>query len=130
LGEAARAQTWVDFAYLAVYAPTLALAAGLAFGPWAKRSAWLGWLGVLLSWGALAAGALDVIENIAMLRMLADAPSDAMASLARICALGKFALILSAVTYALFGAALWSADGIIAIGRLWFRAKQDNSDET
>ncbi len=130
LSAAARAQTWVDFAYLAVYAPTLALAAGLALGPWAKRSARLGWLGVLLSWGALAAGALDVIENAAMLRMLADAPSDVLASLARICAIGKFALILAAVTYALFGAALWITDSIIAIGKLWFRTMQDSSDET
>ena len=130
LSEAARIQTWVDFAYLAVYAPTLALAAGLAVGPWAKRSASLSGLGVLLSWGALAAGLLDVIENAAMLRMLTDAPSDALALLARICAIGKFTLILATVTYALFGAALWIADAIIAIGKLWFRTMPDNPDET
>ncbi len=130
LGEAARLQTWVDFAYLAVYAPTLALATGLAVGPWTKRSARLGWLGVLLSWGALAAGVLDVIENAAMLRMLAAAPSDALASLARICASGKFALILMAVTYALFGAALWATDGTVAIGKRWYRSQQDNLDQT
>lgn len=130
LSEAARLQTWVDFVYLAVYAPTLALAAGLAVGPWAKRSIQLGRLGVLLSWGALAAGVLDVIENAAMLRMLASAPSDALALLARICATGKFALILFAVIYALFGAALWAADGTVAIGKRWYRTLHDSPDQT
>ena len=128
LSDAARTQTWVDFIYLATYAPMLALAAGLAAGTWAKRGALYAWAGTVASWGALAAGALDCVENLAMLSVFA-APSDALAALARACAIGKFTLIFVAIIYALFGAALWITDNIVAIGKRWYRSVVNAPDE-
>jgi hypothetical protein len=126
---AAVRQTWVDFLYLVCYAVTLALAVGLAVAVWAKRSVLFGWIGVALAWGSLAAAALDGIENIAILTFLGGAGSDDLATLMRVSAIAKFTLIITAFCYALFGAALWIGDRIIAIGKLWYRSVVDAPDQ-
>jgi len=120
--QAAWTQTWLDFLYLATYGPSLALACGLAAGVWARRGVGYGRLGAWLSWGALAAAAFDVIENVALLVMLDGAVSDVTAGVAWGAAGVKFALILIGLTYALFGAALWSTDRLIAVARSVFGA--------
>jgi hypothetical protein len=115
--DAAWTQTWLDFLYLATYGPSLALACGLAAGVWARRGVGYGRLGVLLSWGALAAAAFDAVENVALLLLLGGAVSDAAAGVAWAAASAKFALIIAGLVYALFGAALWSTDRLIALVR-------------
>jgi hypothetical protein len=115
--DAAWTQTWLDFLYLATYGPSLALACGLAAGVWARRGVGYGRLGVLLSWGALAAAVFDAVENAALLLLLGGAVSDAAAGVAWATASAKFALIIAGLVYALFGAALWSTDRLIALAR-------------
>lgn len=110
---AAWTQTWLDFAYLAMYGPCLALACGLVVGPWARRSVGIGRLGVALSWGALAAAAFDAVENVALLAHLAGSGSDVAAGVAWGAAAVKFTLILAALAYALLGAALWAAQFVL-----------------
>lgn len=114
---AAWTQTWLDFLYLATYGPSLALACGLAVGVWAKRGAAWRRLGVALSWGGLAAAACDAVENIGLLSLLAGGTSEAAVGVAWAAAAMKFALILAGLVYALFGAALWSTDQLIALVR-------------
>ncbi len=118
---AARTQTYVDFAYLALYALTLCLAVGLGVYTWARRSALFGWIGVALAWLTLGAGILDAIENIAMLRQWSHGPDEQLARLAWAAAGAKFAIILGALIYALFAAALRIGDGIVGIGKRWYR---------
>jgi hypothetical protein len=110
---AAWTQTWLDFLYLATYGLCLSLASGLAIGPWVRRGAGFGRLGVALSWGALAAAAFDAVENVALLLLLNGAASDAAAGVAWAAAGVKFALILATLVYALLGAALWGFDLLI-----------------
>jgi hypothetical protein len=128
--DAAIRQTWVDFIYLLVYGVTVVFAVGLTVAVWAKRSALFGWIGVALSWGGFVAAALDAIENGAMLTFLNGGGSDVLATLMRLCAQIKFAIIIGAMCYALFGAALWIGDRIIAIGKLWYRSVVDAPDQT
>jgi hypothetical protein len=118
---AARQQTLLDFVYLLAYGLTLVLGNGLAVWVWARRSVTMGWLGVVLSWGGLAAALLDAAENIAMLAQFAAGADDTLASVARACANVKFALILSGMIYMMFGAALALTDRVIGVGKLWYR---------
>ncbi|MCX6018550.1 MAG: hypothetical protein NTZ50_08625 [Chloroflexi bacterium] len=117
---AAQLQTWLDYAYIATYGPSLALAVGLTIGVWARRGVWFGRAGVALSWGALAASAFDAIENVLLLMQLSGGASEAAALTAKIAAGAKFVLIIATAVYALFGAALWSTDRLIAVVRRAF----------
>jgi hypothetical protein len=126
---AARLQTQIDFAYLATYGIMIALACGLAVAIWAKRSTLFGWIGVALSWGGLAAALFDSVENGAILTFIGGGGSDALARLMTLCATLKFALVFAALCYALFGAAFWIGDRIIAIGKLWYRSVIAEPDE-
>lgn len=89
----------LDFLYLLVYPAWLSLAcvflAGNGFQPGP---------GIALAWAVLAAGALDAVENLALIRLLTAGPGDAAAGLAWACAGVKFALVLSAAAYVLAGA--------------------------
>jgi hypothetical protein len=124
---AARTQTIVDFLYIGLYALTLCLAVGLSVYTCARRSALFGWIGVALAWSTLFAGVLDMIENIAMLRQWSDGPDEQLAWLAWAAAGAKFAIILIALIYALFAAALHIVDGIIGIGKRWYRSVVDDA---
>ena len=96
-GDAGRAlaarSLWLDFGFLAAYAPWLALLCAGASERARARSAMLAAAGAALAWGQFAAGALDAIENFALLRVLAaDAPGG-WPLLAAACAWPKFALV-------------------------------------
>jgi hypothetical protein len=123
---AARTQTLVDFVYLVLYAGTLCLAVGLSVHVWARRSTLFGWIGVVLAWLAPAAGLLDAVENIAMLRQWSDGSNDQLAWLAWATAGAKFGIILCGMIYALFAAGLHIGDGIIGIGKRWYRNVVDD----
>jgi hypothetical protein len=58
-----------------------------------------------IGWGALVAGALDAIEDAALLRMV-DGHTDVFPAIALVAAIGKFALAALALVYAISGAAL------------------------
>lgn len=105
---AAATNVHVDYVFLLVYAATLALAAGMASDvlrahPRTAR------LGVILAWGALAAGLFDAVENVGLLIMLADpAHVSGFASwLAAAFATPKFVLVILALLYAAMGAIAW-----------------------
>jgi hypothetical protein len=90
----ARRLQWLDFAYLATYAPFLRLATLAAGERLARRGRHsLAGLAPQLAQAQLAAGALDAVENAALLSMLADARGDGLPRLAFGCAAAKFALL-------------------------------------
>jgi len=96
LGQARRS-VYVDFPFIVVYATLLALLVVLAERG-AKDLDLIAddktWVGVVLVVAALTAGALDALENGALLGMLrGDRISDARARLAQLLAGAKFALV-------------------------------------
>jgi hypothetical protein len=94
--DVARRNIYVDFGFIAFYAPLLAL---VCFSGASHRTG--GWrvAGVAIAWGMLAAGALDVIENLGMLPMLDG--NFTFVTLVSICAATKFVLLGIGVTYIL-----------------------------
>ena len=104
--EAARRLQWLDFTYLATYAPFLRLATLAAGEQLARRGRQpLAGLAQPLAQAQLAAGALDAVENAALLGVLADARGDGLPRLAFGCAAAKFALLAAGWLYLL--AAVW-----------------------
>jgi hypothetical protein len=97
----------LDFVFLAAYAPGLALLCAAAADRAGSARSRLSASGAWLAWGQLAAGLLDSVENLALLRVLAGAQGDAWPALAEACAWPKFALVGAGLAYlAGFGALL------------------------
>jgi hypothetical protein len=103
-----RRQTLLDFAFLFTCALTLSLACGLisefTSGPMKAY-------GIMIAWAALLAGALDAVENVAMLRMLSGTFDAPWPQLATACAILKFSIA--------FGAFFYIAIGLASLGWGW-----------
>jgi len=97
--QAAREALWIDFLFMPAYALWLG---GMALGQW--RAARAGWAVRLGLWAAalpFAAWALDFVENVALLGVLADTihPSANLLSVAGWAASVKFGLIVACAVY-------------------------------
>ena len=86
----------LDFVFVAAYAPGLALLCARAADHARSR---LAAPGALLAWGQLAAGGLDAVENLALLRVLGGSPASLWPALAAACAGPKFALVGAGLLY-------------------------------
>jgi hypothetical protein len=102
-GEAGRARAaqilWLDFLFLAAYAPGIALLCAAASDRERARGSRLADVGAALAWGLLLAGVLDAIENLALLRTLTAAEPSLWPALAAACAGPKFALVAAGLLY-------------------------------
>lgn len=93
----ARRSVRLDFTYLVVYALALSLAcAALADAPWLRQRA-VTTAAAALSWGSLLAGALDAVENAALLAALRGAAMATAPPVAFAAASLKFALVAAAL---------------------------------
>ena len=103
----------LDFLFLAVYAPGLALLCAAAADRERAAGSRLAATGAALAWGQLAAGGFDAIENLALLRVLGASPPGPWPALAAACAWPKFALVAAGLLY------------VISCGLVWrFRARR------
>ena len=89
----------LDFLFLAAYAPGLALLCAAASDRARAARSRLAPAGAVLAWGQLAAGALDAIENLALLRVLGGSSAGVWPALAAACAWPKFALVAAGIGY-------------------------------
>jgi hypothetical protein len=103
--RSARRLQWLDFAYLATYAPFLHLAS-LAAGERLRHRSHdsLATLARPVAQAQLAAGALNAVENAALLGVLNDARGEGLPRLACGCATAKFALLGAGWLYLLAAA--------------------------
>ncbi len=100
----------LDYLYLLAYPALLSLACGRLAGRLGEGHPGLARLGGALAWAVPVAGLLDAIENAALIRILAAAPSDALARIAWGSAVPKFALVAAALAYLIGGLAFaWLA---------------------
>ncbi len=88
----------LDFLFMAAYP----IAIGMGCVMVGRR--WLPALGNLLAWGLLAAGLLDAVENIALIRVLLGAETELWPSLARWSAIPKFTLVAAGLLFVVLGA--------------------------
>jgi hypothetical protein len=66
---------------------------------------------VLLAWGMLFAGALDSVENYALIKLLLGSQANILALVARSCAIPKFLIVLLGLLYVILGAVISSVLG-------------------
>lgn len=99
-----RQSLWLDFGLILGYTTFLTLACFLLRNRWQARRPGLATLANLLGAGMLLAGVCDVLENVALFRVLAASPSPAWASLAAVAARVKFALLLVGAPFTWVGA--------------------------
>ncbi len=100
---AAIVNTWLDFIFLLFYALFLYQACKMLA---TKHTGLLSVIGQFLAKGALAAGVLDVFENIGMLFTLNGHISDTVSLLTFLFSMVKWLLALAAVLYILLAGSL------------------------
>jgi hypothetical protein len=100
---------FLDFGFIVAYSTALGLACILAHEMFRVRDINTGlaltWTGELFAWGATVAGALDVLENVALIVVLRGTRDEIWPQLAYSCAALKFALVFAAIAYTLAGVA-------------------------
>ncbi len=92
----------LDMLFALTYATALALACDAVAGP--PGTGVRHRVGLWLAWGALAAGALDLVENVALALMLLGGHLAPWAGVATVCAVPKFILVALALLFAAAGA--------------------------
>lgn len=89
----------LDYLFMPLYAMTIALGCLWAAERWRRRP--LTALGTLLAWGVWLAAVFDVVENLALWRLLSGTQTDPWPGIAWWCALLKFALVGGGLVYIL-----------------------------
>lgn len=103
----ARLQLWIDFAFMLSYGTFFTLA-GLTTRDLARAQGrrWLARTGLVVPFFAAAAAAFDACENVIWLLVLGG-HAGSLAPVGSACAALKFALIGTAIAYAICGLLLW-----------------------
>lgn len=89
----------IDYLYMFAYVGTISLGCALLAGHLAPRWPLLALLGVVLSWGTFLALLFDAAENYFLIHLLLGDQQALWPTMARWCAIPKFALILAAMVY-------------------------------
>jgi hypothetical protein len=93
----------LDFLYIAVYVLGIGLGCLLASGALLTRKWPLASYGIILAWGLVLAGLLDVIENVALLVILFGGAASPWPQIAAVCAGPKFLLVFLGLVFVFFG---------------------------
>jgi hypothetical protein len=107
----------LDFAFIPLYAGLVALACAMTAARW-ETCKYLFPLGLTLAWAQLVAALLDVVENIALIRLLLGAGGELWPQLARYCAIPKLAIFIAGLLFA------------VAAGLAGWRRNQEGSGDT
>jgi len=93
----------LDYLFIAAYVGAIGLACALLGGSLVRHIRLLGLVGTFLAWALLLAGALDCLENYALIRLLLGSEVNTLAVFARLCAIPKFVIIFAGLGYVIFG---------------------------
>lgn len=96
----------LDFLFLVIYSTTLSLACLWVANRLQNSDLILANIGFLLAWGQWLAALLDVIENIALLKILFNPVTTALTQTAKWFAIGKFFLIILGLVYVIVGSSI------------------------
>jgi hypothetical protein len=99
-----RQSLWLDFGLILGYTVFLALACFLLRNRWQSQRPGLATLANLIGAGMLLAGACDVLENVALLQVLAASTNPAWSALAAVAARVKFVLLIVGAPFSWLGA--------------------------
>jgi len=93
----------LDFLFLALYGITIALGCLIVSDKIPSSWVYLKKVGIWFAAGAIFAAFLDIIENIAMIKLLLGSHNQFLPVLAKWCAIPKFSLVLFSVLYIIGG---------------------------
>lgn len=93
----------LDFLFLVVYPLTIGLGCVLLSRRLSGGAGFVGSLGVVLAWGQLLAGLLDVVEDYALIQVLLGTENELWPALAAWCATPKFLLVALGLLYLIIG---------------------------
>jgi hypothetical protein len=93
----------LDYLFIGAYVGAIGLACALLGGSLVRRVRLLGLIGTFLAWALLLAGALDCLENFALIKLLLGSEVNTLAIVARLCAIPKFVIILAGIGYVIVG---------------------------
>lgn len=97
----------LDYLFIVSYASAIGLGCVLVSLTLSmQQAAWVGWLGIGLSWGQCLAALLDGLENYALIRVLLGSAREYWPVVARWCAAPKFLLVGAGLVFVLVGATL------------------------
>jgi len=95
----------LDYLFIVSYVGAIGMGCSLLAVRIRQRARVLAWTGIVLAWGQLLAGALDALENVALLRLLVRAGTadglSAWPAVARACAIPKFLIVVLSLLYLL-----------------------------
>jgi hypothetical protein len=101
----------LDYLFIGTYVGAIGLGCVLVAESLGRHGRLLGATGVLLAWGMLLAGALDSVENYALIKLLLGSQANILALVARSCAIPKFLIVLLGLLYVILGAVISSVLG-------------------
>lgn len=94
----------LDYLFIVAYTGAIGLGCVLVAHSFSRGAASLSAAGVVLAWAQLAAGALDCVENYALIQVLLGSQRTLWPALARSCALPKFVIVALGLGYVVLGA--------------------------
>lgn len=107
----------LDFLFIFLYAPTIAMTCVWSGGVFSDRSLFFVKLGIPLACGVLLAGLLDMVENISLIILLLDSVKNPWPMIAAWSATLKFLFIALGLIYSTIGAIMWVYKRISPHGR-------------
>lgn len=93
----------LDFLFLSLYGMTIALSCLLISKRLPEHWKFLKKLGIWLAVFVIIAALLDILENIALIKLLLGSENALLPVLAKWCAIPKFLLVLLAIVYVIIG---------------------------
>lgn len=100
----------LDYVFMPLYAATIALGCLWGAGVLSRRCWPLATLGKPLAWGVWLAALCDVVENVALWRLLVGPVTAPWPALARWCAMVKFGLLGLGLVYVMVAVAAWATN--------------------
>ena len=94
----------LDYLFIATYVGAIGLGCVLVAESLGRHGRLGRAAGMLLSWGMLFAGALDCVENYALIKLLLGSRDNILAVVARFCAIPKFLIVVLGLLYVILGA--------------------------
>jgi hypothetical protein len=93
----------LDFLFLTLYGVTIALSCLLISKKLPEHWKFFRKLGTWLAVAVLIAALLDIVENIALIKLLLGSDNELFPVLAKWCAIPKFLIVLAAIIYVISG---------------------------
>ena len=96
-----------DFLFIPVYVSTIVLLCGIIANALQKNKRPISSLGSFLAWGVIFAGLMDIVENVALVKIIFGTVASPWPEIALWSAILKFSLIIFGLVFIIYGSVLY-----------------------